>query len=278
MRVLTDRRGPTTTSIPLRSATFEANFLAVHAFDDGKLRLSPNYTSAPHPDRRAIFYVEAPAPDIPALARDEALLALLEGVAPAEGEDPSEGGGAEAPLGGDRTAEAEGIRNGGDFLSNSVAPVQEALRGDMLLAAGAFQAADQLNDLATEWRGEWNDRENSATILARLRQADQAGSLWRNVSSLAARLAVIALLIYLVNILVNLYRYNMRLAAFYQARGDAIDTALTLGADLRPMAGTSLAELAQAHTPEEVTFGTRPAPPTDALLKAIQELAKAAKP
>ena len=139
--------------------------------------------------------------------------------------------------------------------------------------AGIFK----LRERPEHWQREWTEREKSAHTLARLRQADQAGSLWRNISSLAARLAVIALLIYLVNILVNLYRYNMRLAAFYQARRDAIEMALAAGADVTGMVQGSLADLARANTPEEVTFGPRPALPTDALLKAVPELAKIVK-
>ena len=53
--------------------------------------------------------------------------------------------------------------------------------------------------------------------------------------------------------------------------------ALASGADVTGMVQGSLADLARANTPRKVTFGPRPALPTDALLKAVPELAKIVK-
>lgn len=181
-------------------------------------------------------------------------------------------------IGGDTTGEAAGIDEGHLHLETIIQPISKLISDSgNLTKSGLYVQLNDLHRLAETWKTIWLEREKSATILARLRQADKAGSHWRNASSLIARIAVIALLIYLVNILVNLYRYNMRLAAFYQARRDAIEMALASGADLTSMVQGSLADLATSNTPEEVTFGPRPALPTDALLKAVPELAKIVK-
>jgi len=265
---------PEVTNIELTANTFDTSFFNVINLGDGRLRLShgegvPADAEAPGP---LMLYVDAPPPAIDMAITDQAVPSFLAGNLTSESASDAE------PIGGDTTAEAAGIVNGRNYLAQSVAPFLEFVEEtDMLLVSEAFEAAARLEAFSASWEAEWDERERSATILSRLRTADEAGSLWRNISSLAARLAVIALLIYLVNILVNLYRYNMRLAAFYQARGDAIDTALATGADLSAMAGSSLAELAAAHTPEDVTFGARPAPPTEVILNAIKDVAKTAQ-
>lgn len=266
-----DRTGASSETIPMASRAFQADFFRVFAFGNGRLRLSPEMRGEQRGrSEQPLFYVQSPAPRIETPERDPEIAALLEGraVGPAVGD---------APLPGDTTAESAGIADGPAYYARSTQPTLDALHGP-LMEGETLANMFKLRETPEHWQREWNEREKSANILARLRQADQAGSLWRNISSLAARLAVIALLIYLVNILVNLYRYNMRLAAFYQARRDAIEMALASGADLTSMVQGSLADLATSNTPEEVTFGPRPALPTDALLKAIPDLAKIVKP
>lgn len=266
-----DRTGASSETIPMASRAFQAEFFRVFTFRNGRLRLSPEMRGEQRgKSEQPLFYMQSPAPRIETPERDPEIAALLEGraVGPAVGD---------APLPGDSTAESAGITDGSTYYARSTQPTLDALHGP-LMESETLSNMFKLRETPEHWQREWNEREKSANILARLRQADQAGSLWRNISSLAARLAVIALLIYLVNILVNLYRYNMRLAAFYQARRDAIEMALASGADLTSMVQGSLADLATSNTPEEVTFGPRPALPTDALLKAIPDLAKIVKP
>ena len=273
------------TPITLRANGVELDFPYAHRFDDGKLRLSLKITRPTLEDQRensrTLFFVESTPPVLPSLPETEpALLSLLEGLGTVEDVETGELAGreTEAPIGGDATAVSAGLTDGKRYMAWSIGPFLDAVRNsNMVLRSEIFDTADKLEALTKNWALEWEERERSATILAQLRAADKTGDLWRNISSLVARLAVIALLIYLVNILVNLYRYNMRLAAFYQARGDAIDTALAVGADLSGLAGTSLAELAGSHTPEDVTFGARPAPPTEAILNAIKDVAKIAQ-
>lgn len=184
------------------------------------------------------------------------------------------------PRGMDTSAGQAGVDVTGSYLSDQFRTLFPTLYGQTRIRtnrdlAGAYGV---LRDLENRWSTEWTARETAAQTLARLRQAEEAGDIWRQVSSISARLAVIALLVYLVNILVNLYRYNMRLAAFYQARANAIDIVIASKQPLGDGAAGILAELARANTPEEVTFGARPVPPTDAIAKALPEILKNTRP
>ena len=216
-----------------------------------------------------LYFIESKSLFIPEIGAQDSLTRFLEGLTPAEGE---------LPLGGDKTSSAANLLDGRDMFKRSIAATQKAIRdSDMLLDNAIHEGTEKLDALSEKWVAQWDEREKAAVILSRLRAADHTGSTWRNVSSLTARLAVIALLVYLVNILVNLYRYNMRLAAFYQARGDAMETALASGCDIGTMMTETLSEFAHAYTPEEVNFGARPAPPTETIAKTFQELAKVLK-
>jgi len=216
-----------------------------------------------------LYFIESKSLSLPELTKQDGLTRFLEGLVPEEGE---------LPLGGDKTSSAANLLGGRDMFRRSIAATQKAIRdSDMLLDNSIHEGTEKLDALSEKWVTQWDEREKAAIILSRLRAADHTGSTWRNVSSLTARLAVIALLVYLVNILVNLYRYNMRLAAFYQARGDAMETALASGCDIGTMMSETLSEFARAYTPEEVNFGTRPAPPTETIAKTFQELAKVLK-
>lgn len=174
----------------------------------------------------------------------------------------------------DQTAESAGLTVNADYMRTGLGSLTDAFENDWLFSQEIGNEISSLSFLISEWETNWTARETAALTLSRLRQAEDASDIWRNVSSISARLAVIALLVYLVNILVNLYRYNMRLAAFYQARADAIDMVLASGADLGSDGPAVLADLAKANTPEEVTFGNRPVPPTDTLINAMAEMAK----
>ena len=78
------------------------------------------------------------------------------------------------------------------------------------------------------------------------------------------RFGTIILVIFLVSILVPLYRYNIRLAAYYDARADAI--ALMGGSNITAARFT---EFADALTPSH-DFGKAPATPT----QQVVDLAK----
>lgn len=258
-------------SVNLDSQLVFASALQFRFLNDGKLRLMALSLRSENSTDAWSLYTEARPPELPVVQTSPSIVSLLAGVA--AGETSSDDVGL-----GDRTAASEGVSEGDTYLGDSIVDFKDALQPQWIISAEAVSQLRTLDDLARAWVEEWKERERAATILARLRQADEAGSLFNEVSSLVARLAVIALLIYLVNILVNLYRYNMRLAAFYQAQGNAIELAIASGADVRAMIGSSFKELAAAQTPETVSFGARPAPPTETVLKTLADVAKMIKP
>jgi|GEM_PF-4547986 len=92
--------------------------------------------------------------------------------------------------------------------------------------------------------------------LKALKAAADTGGETKIWSSLGTRAALIVILLFLVQILVTLYRYNMRLASFYDARIDALK-----------LAGSStikeLGELIMHLSPEQLDFGKTPATVTE---------------
>ena len=77
-------------------------------------------------------------------------------------------------------------------------------------------------------------------------------------------LAVIALLVYLVQIVVNRYRYLQKLAGFYQARAQALRL-LAAQADGGFLQGMTLADLTAMLSPDAVGFDKAAEPPTNLL-------------
>jgi hypothetical protein len=78
------------------------------------------------------------------------------------------------------------------------------------------------------------------------------------------------LMIFLAAILVVLYRYNMRLAAFYDARADALRLADKLP-DLR------FDELVTSLSPDSIDFGRMPKSPADQVVALAREIISAGK-
>ena len=60
------------------------------------------------------------------------------------------------------------------------------------------------------------------------------------------------IILFLVQVFISLYRYNMRLAAYYEARADALI--------LTKVLGTPVVDLVERLTPESVDFGKMPTP------------------
>ena len=79
------------------------------------------------------------------------------------------------------------------------------------------------------------------------------------------RFAVIAIALFFVQILVNLYRYNIRLAGFYEARADALTLAQT---------PVSFHELIEDLAPDELDFGRPPKTPIQQMLDLIKNVDK----
>lgn len=85
------------------------------------------------------------------------------------------------------------------------------------------------------------------------------------VSTVTTRVGIIVLLLFLVQILVPLYRYNIRLAAFYDSRADAITLV-----ENRP--SEQLETLVSLLSAEAIDFGKSPVPPTQQALELVRDM------
>jgi len=127
------------------------------------------------------------------------------------------------------------------------------------VADAAAQTLDRQKTVRDEFKVLSSELETA------LRNAEPA----RQITQIATRLAVIGLLIYLVQIVVNRYRYLQRLAGFYQARGQALRM-LSVSPDNTLMNGVSLGDLTTMLSPDAIGFDKSAEPPTNHLVSLLQ--------
>jgi hypothetical protein len=85
------------------------------------------------------------------------------------------------------------------------------------------------------------------------------------ISTVTTRVGIVVLLLFLVQILVPLYRYNTKLAGFYDARADALELVDNDNSD-------GLDRLVTILSPDTLDFGKAPATPTQQALDAAKEV------
>ncbi|WP_417713133.1 hypothetical protein [Pseudophaeobacter arcticus] len=102
-----------------------------------------------------------------------------------------------------------------------------------------------------------------------LDQSLRNNELTRQITQTATRVAVIGMLIYLVQIVVNRYRYLQRLASFYQARAQALRILADQG-DLKLLEGITLSDLSALLSPDSIGFDSAPEAPTSQLVALLQ--------
>ena len=100
--------------------------------------------------------------------------------------------------------------------------------------------------------------------------APQSGDWTGFVTTTVSRVGIVLLLVFLVGILVNLYRYNTRLAAFYEGRADALWIA-----DMFPE--MRLDELVATLAPDGMDYGRMPKSPADQAVALAREIVNAGK-
>ena len=106
-------------------------------------------------------------------------------------------------------------------------------------------------------------------IRATLDQTLRNNELTRQITQTATRFAVIGMLIYLVQIVVNRYRYLQRLASFYQARAQALHI-LADQADQTLLKGITISDLATLLSPDSIGFDSAPEAPTQQMVALLQ--------
>jgi len=85
------------------------------------------------------------------------------------------------------------------------------------------------------------------------------------VSTLSTRIGCVILIIFLVQILVTTYRYQVKLSAFYEARADAICV-------IEEMDDEKLGRIAPIFSPDHLDFGKSPQPPTSKVLEFMSKM------
>lgn len=88
------------------------------------------------------------------------------------------------------------------------------------------------------------------------------------ISAVATRISAASLLAFLVAILANLYRHNVRLSAFYNSRLDALRLSRATGL-------TSFERLSKGLLPDGLDVGKGPETPTKQALEFIKAISKA---
>ncbi len=109
-----------------------------------------------------------------------------------------------------------------------------------------------------------------ALIERSMKRSDNSSDFTFLASTLSTKIGSAAILLFLVQILVNVYRYNVRLAAFYDARADGLELAT----------GTSdlpLDKLIGALSPDGFDFGKAPPLPIQVAAELVKEVLSAGK-
>lgn len=91
------------------------------------------------------------------------------------------------------------------------------------------------------------------------------------ITAISTRIGAVILLVFLVQILVPLYRYVMRLASFYEARADTIEFLIGVGT---PVNHRQFDMIARAFSPDGIDFSTAPPSPVEQAVKLVQEIGK----
>lgn len=140
--------------------------------------------------------------------------------------------------------------------------------------------ASQINDLDKEKSQEVSDKLGTLEkkiesivptadkiVEAMPEEQEQKKELNNRISifSMITRVTVGILLIFLIQILVKMYRYNVRLAAFYEARADALQLASNLNS-------VAVERAAKLLSPEAIDFGEMPEPPSKQVIELVKQV------
>ncbi len=116
--------------------------------------------------------------------------------------------------------------------------------------------------------------DNSVRQFNKVQSSIAAQDWFSFTKATVLRIGVIVLMIFLVQILVNLFRYSTRLAAFYNARADVLELAIIDG---RQMGVSELAEFIRAMSPDNLDFGKPVRSPVDQAVEISRNLAASSK-
>jgi len=112
-------------------------------------------------------------------------------------------------------------------------------------------------------RMEDEQAQLKATIASQASSVGDQSRTQQMVTTTTTRVGSVIILLFLVQVLVTLYRYNIRAAAFYDGRADALIMARR--------EDTELGTLVEIFTPTTLDFGKMPSTPLHAVLETAKE-------
>ena len=144
-------------------------------------------------------------------------------------------------------------------VQTRLAALEESVEVRNSVLAAAAQTLARQETIKTDFADLSEELEKT------LRSAEPS----RQLAQIATRLAVIGLLIYLVQIVVNRYRYMQRLAGFYQARAQAFRL-LAASPDAALLQSVTLADVTAMLSPDAIGFDKSAEPPTGQMVSLLQ--------
>lgn len=101
--------------------------------------------------------------------------------------------------------------------------------------------------------------------------ADSSGepNWYSFIDQVTVRVTVVVLIIFLVQILVNLFRYGTRLSAFYDARADAL---VLIGRSGRSVTSSEFSSLVMSLAPDSLDFGRSAKTPLDSAVELSRQI------
>ncbi len=162
----------------------------------------------------------------------------------------------------------------GHKLPASVATQIEALRlANAAVEKGTADYEQQLRFVETTESSQKRQETavgNLDQLTIELERALESSDTVRQVGQVATRLAVIALLVYLVQIVVNRFRYLQRIAGFYQARAQAFSLLAVSENKTALFDDLSLTDLTNLLSPDSIGFDKSAEPPTAQMVSLLQ--------
>jgi hypothetical protein len=126
-----------------------------------------------------------------------------------------------------------------------------------------------ITDLAQQTASLTTAAKELRDTIAAMKQSDQTRRL---ISTISTRVGAVLILIFLVQILVVLYRYSIRLANYYDARADALE--MSLG-DAGQLMEARLVAVTDVIAPEKIAFDREPKTPIQHMMEAARIVASA---
>lgn len=185
----------------------------------------------------------------------------------------------------ERLSVAQAVLTGEIFGSDLLYPFNTKEQSRLLIAAREAERNTRIRTTTQEQlQQSLSDRhslqvkvvDGVSLVTQGLKEALNQSEPVRQAGWIATRLGVVALIIYLTQIVVNRYRYLQRLADFYDGRAQAFRMLSRSGSSAAGalLQNVSFNELMSGLSPSAISFGKSPEPPTQELMSMLQVAAK----